>query len=46
MMIVYSFNFSGSTSRINVAHFMARLITDDDLWTRWQGQMRETDADR
>lgn len=30
---------AGSTSRINVAHFMAELITDDDTWRRWQGQM-------
>lgn len=30
---------AGKTSRINVGHFMAALITDDDLWNRWQGQM-------
>lgn len=30
---------SGQTSRINVAHFMADLITDDDTWRTWQGQM-------
>lgn len=29
----------GKTSRINVAHFMAELITDDETWQRWQGQM-------
>ncbi len=29
----------GQTSRINVAHFMADLITNDDLWSRWKGQM-------
>ena len=29
----------GSTSRINVAHFMARLITEDDTWNQWKGQM-------
>lgn len=29
----------GSTSRINVAHFMARLITDEACWSRWKGQM-------
>jgi hypothetical protein len=29
----------GSTSRINVAHFMARLITEDDTWAEWKGQM-------
>lgn len=30
---------AGVTSRINVGHFMAALITDDDLWNRWKGQM-------
>lgn len=30
---------SGKTSRINVAGFMAKLIEDDDLWKKWQGQM-------
>lgn len=30
---------AGKTSRINVAHFMADLITGDDTWRRWQGQM-------
>jgi hypothetical protein len=30
---------SGQTSRINVAHFMAELITNDDLWKTWQGKM-------
>lgn len=30
---------AGRTSRINVAHFMAELITDPALWARWQGQM-------
>ena len=30
---------SGKTSRINVAHFMAELITDDDAWHAWKGQM-------
>lgn len=29
----------GKTSRINVANFMARLITEDDLWKKWKGQM-------
>jgi nucleoside-diphosphate-sugar epimerase len=29
----------GKTSRINVAHFMAELITDEDIWNRWKGQM-------
>ena len=30
---------SGQTSRINVGHFMAELITDDDTWNKWKGQM-------
>ncbi len=30
---------AGLTSRINVAHFMADLITDDGLWNRWKGRM-------
>ena len=30
---------AGKVSRINVAHFMASLITDDNLWTKWKGQM-------
>jgi nucleoside-diphosphate-sugar epimerase len=30
---------AGVTSRINVAHFMADLITDDDIWNEWKGQM-------
>jgi len=29
----------GQTSRINVAHFMADLITDESMWNRWKGQM-------
>ncbi|WP_420630539.1 NAD(P)-dependent oxidoreductase [Candidatus Leptofilum sp.] len=29
----------GKTSRINVAHFMAELVTGDELWQQWQGQM-------
>lgn len=29
----------GKTSKINVAHFMAQLILDDDLWKKWKGQM-------
>lgn len=29
----------GSTSRVNVASFMADLITSDDLWSQWQGRM-------
>ncbi len=30
---------AGKTSRINVAHFMADLITDEAVWTAWRGQM-------
>jgi len=30
---------AGTTSRINVAHFMAELITDNDTWIKWKGQM-------
>ncbi|MFN3149717.1 NAD(P)-dependent oxidoreductase [Bremerella sp.] len=30
---------AGTTSRINVAHFMAQLITDRELWGEWVGQM-------
>lgn len=30
---------SGRTSRINVGHFMADLITDDNAWNKWKGQM-------
>jgi len=29
----------GKTSRINVAHFMAELITNEDTWNAWKGQM-------
>lgn len=30
---------AGQVSRINVGHFMAELITDDDIWQQWKGQM-------
>ena len=30
---------AGLTSRINVGHFMADLITDDATWNTWKGQM-------
>ena len=30
---------AGKISRINVAHFMADLITDVALWKKWKGQM-------
>lgn len=29
----------GQTSRINVGYFMAELITVDDIWQKWRGQM-------
>jgi hypothetical protein len=29
----------GKSSRINVGHFMAGLMTDDALWHKWKGQM-------
>jgi nucleoside-diphosphate-sugar epimerase len=29
----------GKTSRINVGHFMVRLITENDMWNKWKGQM-------
>jgi hypothetical protein len=30
---------AGTTSRINVGHFMSDLITDHDTWIKWKGQM-------
>lgn len=30
---------AGTVSRINVAHAMAALITDDELFARWRGRM-------
>jgi nucleoside-diphosphate-sugar epimerase len=30
---------AGTTSRINVGHFMAELITNQDKWIKWKGQM-------
>lgn len=30
---------AGQTSRINVAHFIADLITRDEIWNKWKGQM-------
>ena len=30
---------AGTTSRINVGHFMARLMTDQDTWNEWKGKM-------
>lgn len=28
-----------TTSRINVGHFMAELIAEDEVWQKWRGQM-------
>ena len=30
---------SGSSSRINIANFMSKLVQDTHLWTKWKGQM-------
>lgn len=30
---------AGIVSRINIGHFMAQLITENDLWNTWKGQM-------
>lgn len=30
---------AGKVSRINVGSFMAELITDQDVWMKWKGQM-------
>lgn len=30
---------AGQTSRINVGHFMADLITNNSTWEKWKGQM-------
>jgi hypothetical protein len=30
---------AGKISRINVGHFMAELITKNDVWNKWKGQM-------
>ncbi|MFA7419154.1 MAG: NAD(P)-binding oxidoreductase [Melioribacteraceae bacterium] len=30
---------AGKTSRINVGHFMAELITNDNVWANWKGKM-------
>lgn len=30
---------AGKTRRIHVAHFMSELVTDEDLWKEWKGQM-------
>jgi len=30
---------AGTTSRVNVAHFMADLITDPEVWSCWEGRM-------
>ena len=30
---------AGTLSRINVGHFMANLMVDNELWNKWKGQM-------
>lgn len=30
---------AGQTSRINVGHFMAELLTEESVWAQWKGQM-------
>ena len=30
---------AGKTSRVNVAHFMADLVTEPELWAEWKGKM-------
>ncbi len=30
---------AGTTSRINVGHFMAKLIADPEVWDKWKGRM-------
>ena len=30
---------AGKTSRINVAHFMANLIAEPEVWQKWKGRM-------
>lgn len=30
---------AGATSRINVGHFMAELLTNPDVWEQWKGKM-------
>jgi hypothetical protein len=30
---------AGTVSRINVGHFMANLMVDNELWNKWKGQM-------
>jgi cation diffusion facilitator CzcD-associated flavoprotein CzcO len=30
---------AGTASRINVGHFMAKLVTEDDIWELWKGKM-------
>lgn len=29
----------GKTSRINAGHFMAELVTNNDLWEKWKSRM-------
>jgi nucleoside-diphosphate-sugar epimerase len=30
---------AGTISRINIGHFMAELVTEDDIWETWKGKM-------
>ncbi|MCE2594491.1 SDR family oxidoreductase [Motilimonas cestriensis] len=30
---------AGKTSRINVAHFMSQLVSNQDMWQKWKSQM-------
>lgn len=30
---------AGTTSRINVANFMAELVVNKNLWSQWKGKM-------
>jgi len=30
---------AGTTSRINIGHFMTELVTNQDKWAEWKGQM-------
>jgi nucleoside-diphosphate-sugar epimerase len=30
---------AGKTSRINVSHFMAELLTNEEIWQRWKNKM-------
>tara|TARA_B100001142_G_C14190697_1_gene599826 strand:- start:10 stop:729 length:720 start_codon:yes stop_codon:yes gene_type:complete len=36
---IHSLFHPGKTSRINVAHFISDLISDEITWSKWKGQM-------